>query len=216
LARTVRGGAAGEGKHGFLRNLQPGDAVTLRELAEFSRSWVFEEATLGVAALTSWYNHASITPGIVPTDISVNRSLMEAAGGKKVAFIGHFRNVENYSDACELTILERSPSQNDLPDPACEFVLPQQDLVILTGLTLTNKTIVRLLELCRSATVAISGPSSVCANVLGEYGVDIIGGTEVLDIEAMKYTLQSPTGGKFGEAVRKITLEPDQTVEVQR
>lgn len=45
---TARGGA----KRRFTLDLR---GLPLREVAELSKSWCFEEATLGVAALNAWY-----------------------------------------------------------------------------------------------------------------------------------------------------------------
>ena len=34
---------------------------------------------------------------------------------------------------------------DDFLDSACEYILPEQDFVFITGMTLTNKTLPRLL-----------------------------------------------------------------------
>ena len=38
-----------------------------------------------------------------------------------------------------------------MPDPACEYILSEQDVVIMTATTLINKTMPRLLALSRNA-----------------------------------------------------------------
>ena len=48
VAFTARNGA----KRTFKSDLR---GKTLREVAELSKSWCFEEATLGIAALNAWY-----------------------------------------------------------------------------------------------------------------------------------------------------------------
>jgi uncharacterized protein (DUF4213/DUF364 family) len=208
LARTARGGFNADKKPEFLGGRQPGDALSLRELAGYAKSWVFEEAALGVGALTSWYNHASITPEIVEADTSINQTLLAAAAGKKATVIGHFPHLEEYGTGCDLTILEREPQAGDVPDSACEYLLTSQDLVIMTGLTLINKTIVRLLELSSRAKVAVAGPSAVCSHILGEYGVDVVGATEVLDVEAIKRIINITPEYRFGDATRRVIFEP--------
>ena len=65
----------------------------------------------------------------------------ELVQGKKVATIGHFRFIENrFEGVGELSIIERRPRDNDYPDTASEFILPDQDFVFITGSTLVNKT----------------------------------------------------------------------------
>ena len=46
---------------------------------------------------------------------------------------------------CRLSILERDPVLGDYPDSACEYILPEQDYVFITGMTLVNKTLPHLL-----------------------------------------------------------------------
>jgi uncharacterized protein (DUF4213/DUF364 family) len=66
--------------------------------------------------------------------------------GKKVAVVGHFSLVEKQLGCkCSLSILEREPEGTDFLDSACEYILPEQDFVFITGMTLTNKTLPRLL-----------------------------------------------------------------------
>lgn len=100
---------------------------------------------------------------------------------KKVAVIGHFRGLEKIRESCELSILERRPIPGDLPDPACEYILPSQDVVIITGSTLINKTLPRLLQLCPTAKVMLTGPSTPISPVMIKHGVHILAGMVVDD-----------------------------------
>ena len=60
--------------------------------------------------------------------------------------MGHFPLVEKQlGRKCSLSILEREPEGADFLDSACEYILPEQDFVFITGMTLTNKTLPRLL-----------------------------------------------------------------------
>ena len=60
--------------------------------------------------------------------------------GKKVAVVGRFPDLDAFNDVCRLIVLERNPGEGDLPDPACEYVLPEQDFVFITATTIINKT----------------------------------------------------------------------------
>ena len=67
------------------------------------------------------------------------------------------------------------------PGAAAE-VIPQADVVAITGTSLVNKTFDELIQHCRpDAFVLVLGPTSPLSPVLFEYGVDLIAGTQVVD-----------------------------------
>lgn len=155
---------------------------TVKELAKLIKSWEFFEASIGLSAINSVFNHRDHISKMEENGFqqlpigSAFDLIAENANGKKVAVIGHFRNMGELADKCELTILEREPSAGDLPDPAAEYILPEQDVVLLTSSTLINKTAPRLLELSKNAVTIMIGPSTPLSPVLFEMGVDIISG----------------------------------------
>jgi hypothetical protein len=158
-----------------------------RELAESVKSWNLHEAALGLAAINSALNapsrierSAALCPAQQPNE-DVFTYLLDELRGKKVAVIGHFRNLERVRSICDLSILERLPQTGDLPDPACEWVLPQQDFVIATATTLINKTLPRLLQLSRNARVVLCGPSTPLTPKLFDFGIEVLGGLLVED-----------------------------------
>lgn len=110
-----------------------------------------------------------------PSDGSVVRNF------KRVAVIGHFGNLEQFRDDpdIDLTVLERRPVGADLPDPAAEYVLPGCDLVFITGSTVVNKTLPRLLELSRGAEVMLVGPTTPLAPEVFAGSVDELAGALV-------------------------------------
>jgi uncharacterized protein (DUF4213/DUF364 family) len=118
-----------------------------RELAFLVKSWNPYEAALGLAAINSALNAPDVVerscgPLLDRTgNENVFTYLLEKLRGKRVAVIGHFRDLERIAAVCHLSILERRPEPGDLPDTACEFVLPEQEVVIMTATTLINKTL---------------------------------------------------------------------------
>ena len=60
--------------------------------------------------------------------------------------------------------------------------MPDMDLVFITGMALTNKTLPRLLQLAASCRVVITGPSLPMAEILFDFGADILSGVAVSDI----------------------------------
>ncbi|MGO3041293.1 Rossmann-like domain-containing protein, partial [Ancrocorticia populi] len=135
----------------------------LRDAAALVRSWDFSEASVGVAALNSWLNSAERLESsglrIDTFDTDVFTARASELAGKKVAMIGHFSRGITALDAAELTVLERDPRRGDLPDSACEYALPGSDAVFITGMTVANKTLPRLLELSGGARIILTGAS---------------------------------------------------------
>lgn len=151
----------------------------LRQVAQLVKSWNFIEAAIGLAAINSWYNLPQRAEACGFVHPSVTNSVREAFDvyfeeiqQKKVAVIGHFPYIEKrFKGHCQLSILERDPDWGDFPDTACEYLLPEQDYVFITGSTLVNKTLPRLLALSHKARVVIVGPSTPLAPLLFSRGV---------------------------------------------
>ena len=193
LALTVRQRA------GKKEELRPLIGRPLKEVAELVKSWNFMEATIGMAAINAWYNSAEKAgeKGLLDPDAQGNdkgdvfRVFGSDVQDKKVAVIGHFPYLERKLEPiCQLSILEREPLEGDYPDSACEYILDDQDYVFITGMTLTNKTLPRLLELCRNAKVCIVGPSAPLSDVLFDYGVYCISGFCATDQERVAEVLR--------------------------
>jgi len=169
----------------------------LKDIAALIKSWNFPEASLGAAALNCFYNSVDKVQalgglkGIDLTNLGTESRRRKDAliafqneiTGKKVAMIGHFPNIEHqFMGRCELTILERNPQIGDYPDPAIEYVISDQDYLFITGMTLTNKTLPRLLELAIGRVkICIMGPSVCMAPQLLQMGVDNLSGFCVTD-----------------------------------
>jgi uncharacterized protein (DUF4213/DUF364 family) len=159
--------------------------LPLAELAEAAKSWNFAEASLGMAAINAYWN----SPERKPVQEALERGHAEAfldwrdrIAGKKVVVIGHFFQLEEtLGKVCDLSILEKQPRPGDYPDSACEFLLPSQDFVFATGVTLINKTLPRLLELSRHTGIILAGPSVPLAPPLFDWQVRDLQGFVVTD-----------------------------------
>lgn len=168
----------------------------LREVAQSLKSWNNYEAALGLAAVNAHFNApekvASLSGRPVRRHARANLfdHMQKQLKGKKVAVVGHFRGLEKLAQTCRLSILERFPLPGDYPDPACEYILPGQDYVFITGTTLINKTLPRLLQLSRKAFVSVVGPSTPLTPILFKHGVDIAAGTVVMDSVRVRQLLR--------------------------
>ncbi len=196
-AMTVKGGQAGE-VYGDLVGMP------LKELAKFVKSWNMVEASLGQAAMNAAFNFPDSFSALTGKLLDKTEDPEKANGfaqflpdiqGKKVAVIGHFPNIETIRSQCILSILERMPQGDDYPDPACEYILPQQDVVFVTGTALINKTMPRLMTLSKNARLVLIGPSVPISPVLFKYGVDTIASTILTDEEKVWRMVKQ--GGKM-------------------
>jgi uncharacterized protein (DUF4213/DUF364 family) len=167
---------------------------SLREVAGWVTSWNLFEASLGCAAVNAVVNSRTRIEHLVGHPVTETTSngkrLFDRLGdrflGSKVALVGHFRGIEVLNDCCELTVLERAPGSGDLPDPACEYLLPEQDCVCITGTAIINKTLPRLLELSRGAYVVLVGPTVPLSTIWFDLGVDCLAGSVVSDAQALR------------------------------
>ncbi len=173
-----------------------------REIAGWIKSWNFHEAAIGLAAINSAINAPQVVEekcGVELDHASGDDSfarMLDDLRGKKVAVVGHFRNLERVAAVSQLSILERIPEDGDLPDPACEYILPGQDFVFITATTLINKTLPRLLELSRGSRVIVAGPSTPLTPLLFKYGINMLGGLVVEEPECIWRVVQE--GGQHG------------------
>jgi uncharacterized protein (DUF4213/DUF364 family) len=159
------------------------------ELAAGLRSWEPIEAGLGLAALSSLIDAEG-------EKLNVFDYIMTCAPGKTVTCIGRFPFFERMAQsAARAYLLEMDPQAGELPPFAAEEVIPESDLVILTGTSLINKTMERLLELSRNSTAIVLGPSTPMSDVLFDFGASVIAGIRVVDRERLFRSLAQ--GVKF-------------------
>lgn len=159
------------------------EGLTLREAAACAKSWNMVEAGYGVAAINAYYNTPERMAALgcyEPYGNYCTRGLDFT--GKTVGMVGHLRMpAGTLSAAKQVYILERHPKPGDYPDSACEYILPECDAVLITGSSLVNKTLPRLLELCRNAYVILTGPTVPLCPALLELGIDRLAGMCVAD-----------------------------------
>ena len=120
-------------------------------------------------------------------DQNAETAIQTHGRGKKVVLIGHFPFVEKLKkELGELTVLDLNPSGEDLPASAAPEVLPEADLVAITGMTFINHTLPELLSLCKpEAFILMLGPSTPLSPILYDFGVNLLAGAVVENIPAV-------------------------------
>lgn len=152
---------------------------TGRELAEWLRSSNALRASIGMAA----FNALLEVDAAAFPEVNAREVILERGAGRRIAVVGHFPFVDRVRDAAaECWVMEMHPRPGDVPAGEADRVLPQADVVALTGTSLINHTFDDLIDLCRpDAFVLVLGPSAPLSPLLFNAGVDAIGGTVVTD-----------------------------------
>ena len=151
-----------------------------RELAELLRSSSTLEASIAMAA----FNALLKVDEAKCTEINAADVIVERGADRKVAIVGHFPFVERVRRAAaECWVMELHPRPGDLPAGRAANVLPQADVVGLTGTSLINHTFDHLIGLCRpDAFVILLGGSAPLTPALFDCRVDAVAGTRVTDV----------------------------------
>lgn len=163
------------------------EGLSLREAARAVGSWNLKEASLAMAAANCHYNRLERMENLrafEPYDNYCTAGL--DFEGKTVGLVGHLLGPEDmYKNAKQLCIIERQPQPGDYPDSACDWILPQCDIVLITGSSIINKTLPHLLELCEDAYTILTGPTVPLCPALLELGIDRLAGMAVTDRAGM-------------------------------
>lgn len=157
--------------------------MPLKTAAERVKSWNFIEAGIGMAAINAYYNSVERLEALKSRQENSRFCTFDIPfEGKNVAMVGALRYPSGMFDCAKrLTIMERSPVNGTYPDSACEYYLPDSDLVLITGSAFINKTMPRLLQLAQSADIIITGPSTPMAPCLLKRGVRRLAGLVITD-----------------------------------
>lgn len=176
------------------------------ELAQYATSDMLLEAGIGLAAINSLIDVDEKRC----VELNAGDWLAERGQGKRVAVVGSFPFIPRLREEVgELWVLERHPSEGELLAEEASNIIPQADIVAITGTALINHTLDELLALCRpESSVMILGGSTPLSPVLFDYGVDVLSGTLVVNTDLV-LTLISQ-GATFrqvkGPGVRLLTM----------
>lgn len=166
------------------------------ETASLLRSWQPLEASLGLAAFNSLMEPEG-------EQVNVHDYILGKAPGRTVTCIGRFPFYPELARiAARAYLLELEPREGELPPYAAEEVVPESDLVVITGTTLINKTMQRLLELSRNGIAVVLGPSTPMSPVLFDFGASVVAGVRVTDPDALRLSLSQ--GVKFYRRIAGI------------
>ncbi len=167
------------GSHTPVRHMGRMEEQSLRELVGWTSSSQPIERSIGMAALNSCLTF----DGLHFHEGNALDLTARLGTGKNVVVVGHFPHLDRIRNvARQMLILEKRPQPGDLAAEEAPRVVPQADVITMTGVTCLNDTVEGLLALKRPGAVCIIlGPTVPMSTVLFEAGVDIIAGAWVED-----------------------------------
>jgi len=169
---TLVGGQAGWGMAGTRAEETGGHASNViaqagqltdcsaRQLAEMAGSAVPLERSVGLAALNSLVD---VDPSQT-VDLNVSDYLVEHGQGRNMVVVGSFPFLERLRAIPKrFWVLELSPGPDELPASAADQIIPQADVVAITGTALINHTLEGLLALANKVDPASGQISDLMA-----------------------------------------------------
>jgi uncharacterized protein (DUF4213/DUF364 family) len=163
------------------------------------------EAGIGMAAINSLLE----VDEAHCVELNAGDFLVERGQDKKVALIGHFPFVPALREAAaHLWVLELRPQPGDAHAEEAEAIVPEADIVAITGSAFINHTIERLLGLCMpKSIVVVLGPTAPLSPVLFDYGADVVSGTRVVEPELALRCLSEGATFRQIRGTRRLTME---------
>lgn len=147
--------------------------LSLRGLADLSRSWDPLETAVGIAALNAHYNRFDLA---AKSGNGV-KTLRQVDG--TVAVVGAFPGLEGILPRRQ--VIEAEPRPGEFPIVAMETLLPHCAAAVVNSSALVNRALPRILRLTRRRPTAVIGPATPLTPRLHDYGVAVLGGLVVND-----------------------------------
>lgn len=176
-------------------------------LATLARSASLLETGLGLATINALLE---VDEGAC-LNVNALEVIAERGAGRNIAVIGHFPFVPRLRKiAGAFWVLELNPRGGDLPADQAPEILPQADVVALTGTSLLNGTFEALMAHCRpDAFVVMLGATTPLSPLFFDVGVDAVAGSRVVDAEAVMRAVSQGATFKQIPGKRLLTMFAD-------
>ncbi len=185
---------------------EPGTLVqrSALQLAQMAHSESILEAAIGMAAINSLLHIDSDSC----VELNARDLIAEKGQGKRIAIVGHFPFIPKVREIAKaLWVIEKNPREDDFTEEEAETLIPQADIVGITGTAFTNHTLERLLELCNpNAYVVVLGDTTPLSPILFDHGVHAISGTKVADPERALRCVSEGANYRQIRGVKRLTM----------
>lgn len=135
--------------------------------------------------------------------------LSEQTTGRNIAIFGRFPFIEEEIRpfANTVFVFEQTPQHDEYSARDMPHILPQADIIAITGTTITNHTIDDILQYTANThTVVVLGPSTPLTTHLFDYGVDVLFGVRVADVDAVKQSVHAHLGFQKVQGLQRVSL----------
>jgi uncharacterized protein (DUF4213/DUF364 family) len=175
-----------------------------QEVVSMVHSRSILEAAIGMAAINSLIQ----IDEAACMELNAAELILEKGEGRRVAVVGHFPFLPRVREKVEtLWVIEKNPKEGDLEEADAERVIPQADVVALTGTSLTNHTLEHLLALCDpKAYVLMLGDTVPLSPLLFDYGVDALSGTKVVDVDLALACVSQGANFRQIKGTKRLTM----------
>jgi len=183
---------------GFLLDKTP------RDLAQMVYSDSILEAAIGMATINSLLE---VDLGSC-MELNAADLILQRGEGKAVAVVGHFPFLPRVREKAKtLWVIEKNPVEGDFEETEADRLIPQADVVAITGTSLTNHTLEHLLELCDpKAFIVMLGDTVPLSPILFDYGVNAVSGTRVVAADLALRCVSQGANFRQVKGVRKLTM----------
>jgi uncharacterized protein (DUF4213/DUF364 family) len=174
------------------------------ELAQLAYSQSILEASVGMATINSLLEIDENSC----IELNAAELIMEKGKGKRIAVVGHFPFIPRVrKNAKRLWVIEKNPREGDFGEAEADNLIPQADVVAITGTALTNHTLDHLFELCSpGAYVILLGDTAPLSPIFFDYGVDALSGTKVVDSDLALRCVSQGANFRQIRGVERLTM----------
>jgi len=177
---------------------------TAKQLANYALSDNPLEASIGLAAVNSIIES---DPGMqIPLDATLLVTKLSLS--KNVTVVGHFPFIPKVKGAAsQCWVLEQNPIPGEFSTDNAKDIIPQSDLIVISGSTLINHTLEELLALCRKeALVMLIGPSTPLSALLFEFKIGILSGILVEDERQVRKSVSQGAVFRQMQGIKKVVM----------
>jgi len=180
------------------------ESLSLRALAEYVFSDNLLEASVGMAAI----NNALTQTDRPYRHINAKEVILEQGRDKIVGVIGHFpflAALEKYFK--KLYIFEKQPGETDYPEEDIPRLLPEVEVVAITGTAFTNHSFEDIMHwIPKQSFKIILGPSTPLSPLLFDYGIDVLAGSVISDYQRLRKLVLQATPTRYLEGIEYVAL----------
>ena len=180
--------------------------LPVRDVLDWADETNLAQAAVGIAAINALLNRRYEAGENIVRAVSCTEDQVVGMVGDFCPLVGKFQNAKAlyiFDRAAE----QRPGRQQILPEEAQDELLPECDLVVLTGTAFINKTADHVLSLCKKASeiIIVGASTPMCPEVLAPLGVTALAGSCITDADAaLRIVAQGGGGMDFSRASIKL------------